>query len=70
MTASENTHGHFFKKMPFDIDHNFRIGKEKDLIFIFNIILPQNPEILKSKKLWCAKLCISLLLRIPYQVDF
>ena len=55
MTASENTHGHFFTKMPFDIDHNFRIGKEKDLIFVFNIILPQNPEILKSKKTLMCK---------------
>ena len=41
----------FFTKMPFDIGHSFRIGKEKDLIFVLSIILPQNPEILKSKKL-------------------
>ena len=40
MTASENTHDHFFMKMPFDTDHNFRIGKEKDLIFVLNFIIP------------------------------
>ena len=70
MTAVKIPMAIFFTKMPFDIGHSFRIGKEKDLIFVLSIILPQNPEILKSKKLWCAKLCISLLLRIPYQVDF
>ena len=51
MTASENTHGHLFMKMPFDTDHNFRIGKERDLIFVLNFILPPNPEILVKKTL-------------------
>lgn len=42
----------------------------KNLEFVLNIILPQNPEIVKLDKLWCAKLHISLLLWIPYQLDF